>query len=209
MERIRLHIKGLSYSQTQSGAYALVLGEEGGERRLPIIIGGFEAQSIAIALEKDVNPPRPLTHDLFKNFADNFQINIKEVIIHKLQDGVFFSVLVCEKDGEEQVLDARTSDAVALAIRFECPVYTYKEILEKAGVILKEGGEAGSEKEKSRPSGSGSAKPTPQTSRESSATDLKSKSTKELYALLDKAVKEENYELAARLRDEIDQRSAN
>jgi bifunctional DNase/RNase len=139
MDKVRLHIKGLSYSQTQSGAYALVLGEDDGERRLPIIIGGFEAQSIAIALEKDVNPPRPLTHDLFKNFADTFGISLKEVVIHKLQDGVFFSILVCEKDGEEQVIDARTSDAVALAIRFECPVFTYIEILDKAGIILKEG----------------------------------------------------------------------
>src|SRR5690606_14058692 len=101
MDRVRLHIKGLSYSQTQSGAYALVLGEENGDRRLPIIIGGFEAQSIAIALEKDVNPPRPLTHDLFKNFADSFQIQLKEVVIHKLQDGVFFSILVCENNGVE------------------------------------------------------------------------------------------------------------
>ncbi|MGB0176060.1 MAG: bifunctional nuclease domain-containing protein [Owenweeksia sp.] len=207
MERIRLHIKGLSYSQTQSGAYALVLGEEGGERRLPIIIGGFEAQSIAIALEKDVNPPRPLTHDLFKNFADSFNINLKEVIIHKLQDGVFFSVLVCTKDGEEQVLDARTSDAVALAIRFQCPVYTYKEILEKAGVILKEGNERSEDED----AGSKTESPQPleKTSTPSPASDLKAKSTKELYALLDKAVKDENYELAARVRDEIDKRSAN
>ncbi|MEQ9262383.1 MAG: bifunctional nuclease family protein [Owenweeksia sp.] len=207
MERIRLHIKGLSYSQTQSGAYALVLGEEGGERRLPIIIGGFEAQSIAIALEKDVNPPRPLTHDLFKNFADSFGIGLKEVIIHKLQDGVFFSVLVCEKDGEEQVLDARTSDAVALAIRFQCPVYTYKEILEKAGVILKEGSDTRPEEKEAddRPA----PQPLEESSTPSSTAELNTKSTKELYAILDKAVKEENYELAARVRDEIDKRSAN
>ena len=199
MERIRLHIKGLSYSQTQSGAYALVLGEENGERRLPIIIGGFEAQSIAIALEKDVNPPRPLTHDLFKNFADNFGITLKEVIIHKLQDGVFFSVLVCEKDGEEQVLDARTSDAVALAIRFQCPVYTYKEILEKAGVILKEGNDTRPKAEETEERTSSAE--VEEIEEAAPASELKSKSTKELYAILDKAVKDENYELAARRRN--------
>lgn len=207
MERIRLHIKGLSYSQTQSGAYALVLGEEDGERRLPIIIGGFEAQSIAIALEKEVNPPRPLTHDLFKNFADIFKVNLKEVIIHKLQDGVFFSVLVCEKNGEEQVLDARTSDAVALAIRFQSPVYTYKEILDKAGVILKEGGEGKSTKAEDREPVQ-EARPIRSKS-EATIGELSIKSEKELHALLDKAVKEENYELAARVRDEIDKRNSN
>lgn len=201
MDKIRLYIKGLSYSQTQSGAYALVLGEDEGERRLPIIIGGFEAQSIAIALEKEVNPPRPLTHDLFKNFADSFEITLKEVIIHKLQDGVFFSVLVCERKGEEQTLDARTSDAVALAIRFQCPIYTYKEILDKAGVILKEG----SSEARSAPGKSaGAAKSTP-----AEPGKLKDKSSSELNALLDKAIKEENYELAARIRDELDKRSAN
>ncbi len=208
MDRVRLHIKGLSYSQTQSGAYALVLGEENGDRRLPIIIGGFEAQSIAIALEKDVNPPRPLTHDLFKNFADSFKIKLKEVVIHKLQDGVFFSILVCESNGEEQVLDARTSDAVALAIRFECPVFTYKEILDKAGIILKEGSSA------PKPAG---AKSTRQTEESASATtpvskpasDLKSQTTDNLHKMMDQAVKNEDYELAARIRDEIDKRSAN
>ena len=202
MDKVRLHIKGLSYSQTQSGAYALVLGEDDGERRLPIIIGGFEAQSIAIALEKDVNPPRPLTHDLFKNFADTFGIGLKEVVIHKLQDGVFFSILVCEKDGEEQVIDARTSDAVALAIRFECPVYTYLEILDKAGIILKEGEsqESGQEEEPaSKPKKTTPAK----------KQDLKNLSVDELHKMLDKAVKAEDYELAARIRDEIDKRSAN
>ena len=203
MDKVRLHIKGLSYSQTQSGAYALVLGEDDGERRLPIIIGGFEAQSIAIALEKDVNPPRPLTHDLFKNFADLFTINLKEVVIHKLQDGVFFSILVCEKDGEEQVIDARTSDAVALAIRFDCPVYTYREILDKAGIILKEG-ESQQETESEEPVSSEPKKSTP-----ARQQDLKNQSLEELHKLLDNAVKSEDYEMAARLRDEIDKRSAN
>lgn len=201
-DRIRLHIKGLSYSQTQSGAYALVLGEDGGDRRLPIIIGGFEAQSIAIALEKEVNPPRPLTHDLFKNFADQFQIRLKEVVIHKLQDGVFFSILVCDQNGTEQVLDARTSDAVALAIRFGCPVYTYKEILDKAGIILKEGGKAqpGRPKEKASPAAKSPA---------ALKGNLKNQSMDQLHQLLDRAVKNEDYEMAAKIRDEIDKRNAN
>jgi hypothetical protein len=207
MDRVRLHIKGLSYSQTQSGAYALVLGEEDGDRRLPIIIGGFEAQSIAIALEKDVNPPRPLTHDLFKNFADSFTIKLKEVVIHKLQDGVFFSILVCESNGEEHVLDARTSDAVALAIRFGCPVYTYKEILDKAGIILKEGSAGKSPKAKATRKTEEAASATTPVSKPS--TDLSSQSIENLHKMMDEAVNNEDYELAARIRDEIDKRSAN
>ncbi len=196
-KRIRLFIKGLSYSQTQTGAYALVLGEEKGERRLPIIIGGFEAQSIAIALEKDVNPPRPLTHDLFKHFADGFGVTLKEVVIHKLQDGVFFSILVCKKKDEEVILDARTSDAVALAIRFGCPIFTFPEILDKAGVILKESNDP---KKSSAPA---TVEPVPATS------NLAEKNLEELHKLMDEAVKEEDYEKAARIRDEIDKRNAN
>tara|TARA_R110002072_G_scaffold19826_5_gene73054 strand:- start:3873 stop:4484 length:612 start_codon:yes stop_codon:yes gene_type:complete len=203
MDRIRLNIKGLSYSQTQSGAYALVLGEENGERRLPIIIGGFEAQSIAVALEKDVNPPRPLTHDLFKNFADNFQIKVKEVVIHKLQDGVFFSILVCEKDGQDTIFDARTSDAVALAIRFKSPIFTYREILDKAGVILKEGVENSSGKEEKVAE---EKKPSPKANPKKG--DLSKKTIEELNQLMDQAVRDENYELAASIRDEIDKRQS-
>jgi hypothetical protein len=205
MDRVRLYIKGLSYSQTQSGAYALVLGEEDGERRLPIIIGGFEAQSIAIALEKGVNPPRPLTHDLFKSFADSFDIKLKEVIIHKLQDGVFFSILVCDLNGEEKILDARTSDAVALSIRFDCPVYTYKEILDKAGIILKES------KGSAKAVGAAPKKPELEasTSKKSPGSDLTSVSIDGLHRMMDEAVKNEDYEAAARIRDEIDKRNAN
>ena len=125
MSLIQLTIKGISYSQTQSGAYALVLSEIEGSRTLPIIIGAFEAQSIAIALETEIRPPRPLTHDLFKTFSDTFKINIKEVIIHKLVDGVFFSSLVCAREGVEEVIDTRTSDAIAIAVRFNAPIYTY------------------------------------------------------------------------------------
>lgn len=203
MQQIRLYVKGLSYSQTQSGAYALVLGEENGERRLPIIIGGFEAQSIAIALEKDMNPPRPLTHDLFKNFAVQFGISLKEVLIHKLQDGVFYSILICERDGETHSLDARTSDAVALAIRFKTPIFTYEEILDKAGIILGEGtGKSETEdpvpkKEKSDNPSSVSTKGLPS-----------SQSLESLKKQMDEAVRNEDYEKAARLRDEIDKREA-
>ncbi|WP_421752316.1 bifunctional nuclease domain-containing protein [Croceimicrobium sp.] len=201
MQQIRLYVKGLSYSQTQSGAYALVLGEENGERRLPIIIGGFEAQSIAIALEKDMNPPRPLTHDLFKNFADQFKITLKEVLIHKLQDGVFYSILVCEREGETHSLDARTSDAVALAIRFKTPIFTSEEILDKAGVILGEG-QADAEKSKSSKTKS---------SEKSSSSPglLSTQSLESLKKQMDEAVRNEDYERAARLRDEIEKREGN
>ena len=137
MSLVRLNIKGISYSQTQNGAYALILNEVDGERKLPIVIGAFEAQSIAIALEKEIRPPRPLTHDLFKTFSDRFSIVVKQVIIHKLVDGVFYSSLICERDNIEEIIDARTSDAIALALRFNAPIFTYKNILEKAGIFLK------------------------------------------------------------------------
>ena len=136
MKTVQLSIIGLTYSQTQNNAYALLLGEEEGPRRLPIVIGAFEAQSIAIALEKDILPPRPLTHDLFTSFALTFNIYLKKVMIHKLEEGIFYSYLVCELNGEIHQIDSRTSDAVALALRFNCPIYTYEEILEKAGIIL-------------------------------------------------------------------------
>ena len=133
MNLIELNVKRISYSQSQNGAYALILEEVDGERKLPIVIGGFEAQSIAIALDKNIEPPRPLTHDLFKTFSKNFEINIKQVIIHKLIDGIFYSSLICERDKVEEIIDARTSDAVALSIRFNAPIFTYENILKKAG----------------------------------------------------------------------------
>ena len=137
MSLIQLNIKGIYYSQTQSGAYALVLTEMEGSRTLPIVIGAFEAQSIAIALETEIRPPRPLTHDLFKTFSDRFSISVTEVVIHKLVDGVFFSSLICQRDGVEETIDTRTSDAIAIAVRFQAPIYTYENILEKAGCFLK------------------------------------------------------------------------
>ena len=137
MNLVELKVNRISYSQSQNGAYALILEEVDGERKLPIVIGGFEAQSIAIALDKNIEPPRPLTHDLFKTFAKNFEITIKQVIIHKLIDGIFYSSLICERDKVEEIIDARTSDAIALALRFESPIFTYSKILDKAGIILK------------------------------------------------------------------------
>ena len=135
MGKIKLNVLGISYSQTQSGAYALVLSEEDGNRRIPIIVGGFEAQAIAIELE-GLAPPRPLTHDLFKNFAESYSIKIIEVNIHKLEDGVFFANILCDNGGQRITLDARTSDAIALALRFSCPIYTTETIVEKAGIVL-------------------------------------------------------------------------
>tara|TARA_B100000809_G_scaffold234596_1_gene252123 strand:+ start:1143 stop:1757 length:615 start_codon:yes stop_codon:yes gene_type:complete len=204
MGLIKLTIKGISYSQTQTGAYALVLSEMEGSRTLPIIIGAFEAQSIAIALEKEIRPPRPLTHDLFKTFSDRFSIEIKEVIIHKLIDGVFFSSLICKKDGVEEVIDARTSDAIAIAVRFQAPIFTYENILDKAGVFLKIEDELGlndlSETEEISSEGEDLF--------ELDTTSLGSKlSVSELNDQLDKAIADENYELAAKIRDEISKKS--
>jgi len=202
MSLIKLTIKGISYSQTQSGAYALVLSEMNGKRTLPIIIGAFEAQSIAIALEKEIRPPRPLTHDLFKTFADRYAINIKQVIIHKLVDGVFFSSLISEKDGKDEVIDTRTSDAIALAVRFDAPIYTYESILDKAGIYLKVEDELSIEDSEFE-SDQFVAELISDTSEEVS----EDKTLKELYQELDAAVANENYELAAKIRDEISKRS--
>lgn len=202
MSLVQLDIKGISYSQTQSGAYALVLTEIKGNRTLPIIIGAFEAQSIAIALEKEIKPPRPLTHDLFKTFSERFQINIIQVIIHKLVDGVFFSSLVCEKDGAEEIIDARTSDAIALATRFNAPIYTYETILEKAGIFLKLEAEdiVGDTSELDMD------ELLTETSNSTDEEPLKQMSLQELNNQLQIAIEQEDYETAARLRDEISKR---
>jgi bifunctional DNase/RNase len=193
VKKVKLEIVGLSYSQTQTGAYALVLGEAKGKRRLPIIIGGFEAQAIAIELEK-MTPSRPLTHDLFKTFAEGFNISVSEVIIYNLVEGIFFAKLICN-DGEKNVeIDARTSDAIALAVRFSCPINTYEFILSQAGIILDDealaavsetGGESRVEIEE---------------------TDYLKKSTEELKQMLDNALSEEDYEKASHIRDELNNR---
>jgi bifunctional DNase/RNase len=209
MSLVRLKIKGISYSQTQNGAYALILNEVEGDRKLPIVIGAFEAQSIAIALEKEIKPPRPLTHDLFKNFSDRFDIVIKQVIIHKLVDGVFYSSIICERDGIEEIIDARTSDAIALALRFNAPIFTYKTILDKAGIFLKF-----SSKEKDKKDNDDSImvdeilQEGETIEIESGASDgYKELTIDELEAELKKAVTNEDYEKAAKLRDEISKRN--
>ena len=210
MSLVRLQIKGISYSQTQNGAYALILNEVDGERKLPIVIGAFEAQSIAIALEKEIKPPRPLTHDLFKNFSDRFQIVVKQVIIHKLVDGVFYSSIICERDKVEEIIDARTSDAIALALRFDAPIFTYKAILDKAGIFLKF-----SSKEKDKEEGDDSIV-VDEILQESEtveldpgpATPYKEMSLEDLRKELEKAVASENYEKAAKIRDEISKRKS-
>lgn len=207
MSLVKLTIKGISYSQTQSGAYALILNEVDGDRKLPIVIGAFEAQSIAIALEKEIKPPRPLTHDLFKNFADRFDIVVKQVIIHKLVDGVFYSSIICERDKIEEIIDARTSDAIALALRFNAPIFTYKNILDKAGIYLKtspidqENEIREQEDVLSPPETFGMEEET-----NTSGSTYAKHSISELHELLEIAVNDEDYEKAAKIRDEISKR---
>lgn len=203
MSLIKLTIKGISYSQTQSGAYALVLSEMEGKRTLPIIIGAFEAQSIAIALEKEIRPPRPLTHDLFKTFSERFKITVKQVIIHKLVDGIFFSSLICVKDGVEEIIDTRTSDAIAIAIRFLAPIYTYENILDKAGIYLKVEEEIAI-KEILEPE---AIQVTLEQADSQNISNFSKYSTQELHDQLKEAVENENYEKAAKIRDEISKRS--
>jgi hypothetical protein len=208
MSLVRLNIKGISYSQTQNGAYALILSEVDGDRKLPIVIGAFEAQSIAIALEKEIKPPRPLTHDLFKNFSDRFEIVVKQVIIHKLVDGVFYSSIICERDKIEEIIDARTSDAIALALRFKAPIFTYKNILDKAGIFLK----TTPKKKKQNISEEEEAVieelilGTDKESEKATGADYSKHTLKELNKMLDQAVSNEDYETAARIRDEISKR---
>jgi uncharacterized protein len=193
MKRVKLKVMGISYSQTQSGAYALILIEENGERRIPIIIGGFEAQAIVIKLE-NLDPPRPLTHDLFKRFADEFNISITEVMIYKLEEGVFFSKLVCSNNEKSYSIDSRTSDAVAIALRFGCPIYITEEILDKAGITI-------------NPSdGDVTSSADTETIFETDTTKYESYSDEELYKMIDEAVKTEDYERAAAIRDEIEKR---
>ena len=208
MSLVKLTIKGISYSQTQNGAYALILNEVDGERNLPIVIGAFEAQSIAIALEKEIKPPRPLTHDLFKNFADRFDIVVKQVIIHKLVDGVFFSSIICERDKIEEIIDARTSDAIALAIRFSAPIFTYKNILDKAGIYLKM-----NPSEKEEDENADNVLSTPETFGNEAENEIKPHdynhyTLEELYEKLEEAVQNEDYEKAAKIRDEISKKES-
>lgn len=209
MSLVKLTIKGISYSQTQNGAYALILNEVDGERNLPIVIGAFEAQSIAIALEKEIKPPRPLTHDLFKSFADRFDIVVKQVIIHKLVDGVFFSSIICERDKIEEIIDARTSDAIALALRFNAPIFTYKNILDKAGIYLN----MNTPEEQKSDEEDDDVLSSPETfgleeDREIKAENYSAYSLQELYNKLEEAVQNEDYEKAAKIRDEISKKES-
>jgi len=208
MSLVKLTIKGISYSQTQNGAYALILNEVDGERKLPIVIGAFEAQSIAIALEKEIKPPRPLTHDLFKSFADRFDIIVKQVIIHKLVDGVFYSSIICERDKIEEIIDARTSDAIALALRFNAPIFTYKNILDKAGIYLN-ANPSELENQNMEDEGVLSTAETFGINTDADSSEVYVKmSLTELHEALEKAVQEEDYEKAAKIRDEISKRES-
>jgi bifunctional DNase/RNase len=205
MGKIKLNVLGISYSQTQSGAYALVLSEEDGNRRIPIIVGGFEAQAIAIELE-GLAPPRPLTHDLFKDFAESYGIRILEVNIHKLEDGVFFASILCDNGASQITMDARTSDAIALALRFKCPIYTTDEIVEKAGIVLDF--EKGSDLEATDLPGEEEVEVAPEKKKKRSILpDLSETSMEELRSLLADAVSKEDYERASEIRDEINRRS--
>ncbi|POS02601.1 hypothetical protein Q361_103113 [Flavobacterium croceum DSM 17960] len=203
MSLVKLTIKGISYSQTQNGAYALILNEVDGEKKLPIVIGAFEAQSIAIALEKEIKPPRPLTHDLFKTFADRFDIVVKQVIIHKLVDGVFYSSIICERDKIEEIIDARTSDAIALALRFDSPIFTYRNILDKAGIYLSNNPAENEDTDSPINNLEDVVSYQPEKTSELSGLTIT-----ELYTLLDAAVQEEDYEKAAKIRDEISKKES-
>ncbi|MGC9373805.1 MAG: bifunctional nuclease domain-containing protein [Bacteroidales bacterium] len=206
MSKIKLNVLGISYSQTQTGAYALVLTEENGERRIPIIIGGFEAQAIAIQLE-GLKPPRPLTHDLFLNFATSFGINLLEVNIYRLEEGVFYSQLICNNGKKNISIDARTSDAIALALRFKCPIYTTEEILQKSGIVIDIESEEKIPPQKSS-SDESSDKPEADVS-SMSGYEFEDLDIEALEVLLDEAIKKEEYEKASIIRDEIKKRKKN
>jgi len=193
MKKIELDIVALSHSVTQSHNYAVVLGEQDGTRRLPIVIGGFEAQAIAVAMER-MTPNRPLTHDLFKNAMEIFNAELKEVVINNLLDGIFYARLICLKDGEMVEIDSRTSDALAMAVRFDCPIYTYEFILDAAGVVLED-------------TDSPQEANAPRRKKKAQAASLSSMSVDDLTKQLDSVLADEDYEKAAKIRDEINRRS--
>ncbi len=195
MQKVKLNILGLSVSQSQSGAYALVLAEENGDRRIPIIIGPIEAQSIAIQIE-GLKPPRPLTHDLFRQMALAFDIEISEIIIYKLEEGIFYSELICVRGDKQIVIDSRTSDAVALSLRFNCPIYTTEEILERAGIVIE------FENEHSQEEWHQSAGDEPVRGKH----EYDKYTSAELTQMLNNAIQAEDYEKASAIRDEINRR---
>lgn len=198
MKKIELEVVALSHSITQTHSYAVVLGEVNGLRRLPIVIGGFEAQAIAVALEK-MNPSRPLTHDLMKNFMTAFSIDLHEIIISDLQEGIFFSKLVCSSDHDTIEIDSRTSDAIALAVRFGCPIYTYENILSNAGIVMDE---------KNQAPAAESAEVIGSVVAESADDDLKTMSVEELNKLLNEVLESEDYMRAIAIRDELNSRKS-
>lgn len=195
MDYKQLIIRGISYSQTQSGAYALLLEHEETGVKLPVVIGNFEAQSISLGLEKDLRPPRPLTHDLFTKFVNSTHYTLESVIIYQIIDGVFFSNLNFKntENGEELILDARTSDAVAMAVRFDAPIYTTEQVLNEAGILLE--------------IDNNNELPEPETASESETSDLRKLSTEELHILLDDAVREEDYDTAMEIQEELKRRN--
>lgn len=191
MSLVKLQVNRISYSQNQSGAYALILDEVDGVRKLPVIIGEFEAQSIAVALDDDIQLQRPFTHDLFRNFSERFEIRIKRVIIQKLVDGVFYSTLICERDQIEEIIDSRTSDAISLALRFHAPIFAHENVLEKAAVVIDD-----------------ESLDNQTTNQTKETDDIQHLSVDELQARIQKALKREEYELAVKLRDEIAKRES-
>jgi hypothetical protein len=199
MKKIELEIVALSHSITQTHSYAVVLGEVNGLRRLPIVIGGFEAQAIAVALEK-MHPSRPLTHDLMKNFMNAFAVDLQEIIICDLQEGIFYSKLVCVSENDTVEIDSRTSDALALAVRFGCPVYTYENILESAGILMED---SGTKKKK------GEEQTVVAENMSGSSDDLRALSIEELNTLLNEVLEQEDYLRAIAIRDEINTRKKN
>ena len=206
MKKIELDIVALSHSVTQSHNYAVVLGEQEGSRRLPIVIGGFEAQAIAVAMER-MTPNRPLTHDLFKNALETFEVDLKEIVINNLLDGIFYARLICDINGKTVEIDSRTSDALAMAVRFECPIYTYEFILDAAGVILEEN------EENENTEAMAASNPLPSKSKKKKKVKkegtLAQYSDDELNRMLNDVLADEDYERAAEIRDEIKRRAAN
>ncbi|MCB0496027.1 MAG: bifunctional nuclease family protein [Cyclobacteriaceae bacterium] len=202
MDKIKLEILGLSSSQSQSGSFALVLGEEGGVRRLPIIIGMFEAQAIAIEIEKII-PNRPMTHDLFKSFAHQFEFMVEEIVIYDLKEGVFFARIVCKSGNRTVEIDSRPSDAIAIGLRFGSSIYTYEKILNEAGVVLSEDDEEVDLKEAATPK----KEPAVEASKPSPEKTLKDFSTENLNKMLNEALEKEDYERAAKIRDELSRRN--
>jgi len=196
MQKIKLEITGIAYSQTQSGSYVLTLLEVAGKRKLPIVIGGFEAQAIAVELEKMV-PSRPLTHDLFKSFCKSFGVNVKEILIYKFHEGVFHSKLICEKDGQQTEIDSRTSDAIAIGVRFNAPIFTLSQILDEVGGVESSSDES-FDFEEEDDSDAGEAV---------EGNEWRNASSEDLSNQLAEAIENEDYELASKIRDEIKRRS--